>query len=210
MVSEGTIVYISPNSLLPPRDDTLGLGHGVSCDFSSGLRAFADGCCEPNPGAGGWAFVVYRDGIEIAHDFGGIDIATNNVAELTALLRTVEWISENGASDRVTIICDSKYVVDGCNIWRHSWKAKGWKRKGSDAKPAKQEIANLDLWQAIDLALTANPLISIGWCKGHSGVPGNICADEFASIGRASLGSDEVNPALALNREYRAIMGDAA
>jgi ribonuclease HI len=173
------------------------------------LTIFSDGGCEPNPGVGGWAFVVYRDGQEIGHDFGGIDIATNNIAELTALLRAVEWIAENASDEPATITSDSRYVVDGCNIWRHSWRAKGWQRKGIDAKPANQRIANLELWEAIDAALMANPLITIAWCKGHACILGNLRADELASIARASLGSDEVNPALALDREYRAIMGGA-
>jgi ribonuclease HI len=53
----------------------------------------------------------------------------------------------------VAIRCDSKYVVDGCNVWRHGWKAKGWRRMGDKASPEKQAIANLDLWKAIDVAL---------------------------------------------------------
>lgn len=168
---------------------------------------YCDGACIPNPGRAGWAFVVYRDGQEIHHDFGGIDVATNNVAELTALLRAVEWTSENAPAEPTTIVSDSKYVVDGCNIWRHSWKAKAWKRKGVDAKPANQGIANLDLWQAIDASLTENPLISIAWCKGHSGITGNLRADELASIGRTSLDTHEGNLGLTLNREFNAIMG---
>ena len=173
------------------------------------LTVFCDGGCVPNPGLGGWAFVVYRDGAEIAHDVGGIENATNNVAELTALLRAVEWISEH-AGALATIISDSRYVVDGCNIWRHSWRSKGWKRKSANAKPANQAVANLELWQAIDTALTENPLISVAWCKGHSGVLGNVRADDLASIGRASVDSVEVDPVLALDREYRAIMGEPA
>jgi ribonuclease HI len=170
------------------------------------LAVFSDGACVPNPGAGGWAFVVYRDGQETVHDFGGIKSATNNIAELTALLRALEWISEYAAGETATIISDSKYVVDGCNIWRHSWRAKGWKRKGPDATARNQAIANLELWQAIDASLSAHPLILVAWCKGHAGTVGNIRADELASIGRASLDSHD-DPALALDREYRAIMG---
>jgi ribonuclease HI len=172
-----------------------------------GLTVFCDGGCVPNPGLGGWAFVVYREGQEIAHDFGGINIATNNVAELTALLRAVQWISENAQGEPATIISDSKYVVDGCNIWRHSWKAKGWKRKGADAKPANQTVANLGLWQAIDVTLTANPLIEVCWCKGHAGVVGNVRADELASMGRASLGNLDHDLTRALDNEYQQIMG---
>jgi ribonuclease HI len=197
----------SQPGLFPATRLALGNNRAPAEVAAHGLTVFCDGGCVPNPGLGGWAFVVYRGGQEIAHDFGGIDSATNNVAELIALLRAVEWISVNSAGEPTSILSDSRYVVDGCNIWRYSWRSKGWKRKGADAKPANQAIANLDLWQAIDGALTRNPLISVAWCKGHSGIIGNVRADELASIGRASLGSHDVNPDLAFDREYRAVMG---
>lgn len=201
--------FRKPNQLgLFPTDRPLLGNHRAPGEVPAHpLTIFCDGACIPNPGAGGWAFVAYRDGQEIAHDFGGIDSATNNIAEMTALLRAVEWISENAPAEPATVISDSRYVVDGCNVWRHSWRAKGWKRKGVDAKPENQVIANLDLWRVIDAALTENPLISVAWCKGHAGIAGNVRADELASIGRASLDHHERNPSRAFDREYAAIMG---
>ncbi len=35
------------------------------------LHVYTDGACQPNPGRGGWGFVVYRDGIEVHAAFGG-------------------------------------------------------------------------------------------------------------------------------------------
>lgn len=146
--------------------------------LATGLHIYADGCCEPNPGVGGWAFIVLRDGQKVAHDFSGAATATNNQMELTSLLQALTWISEHATGEPVTVWSDSRYAVDGANSWRHKWQAKGWVRKGD--KP----IANLDLWKKIDSALALQPLTIVQWCRGHSGIPGNERADELASDGR--------------------------
>lgn len=143
-----------------------------------GLVIYCDGACEPNPGAGGWGFVVYRDGVEIHCDSGGLVATTNNIMEMTGALMGLRWFSERGVIEPVRILCDSQYVVNGCNAWRLSWKARGWKRKGKNP-----EIANLDLWKELDGALTAAP-VRLEWVKGHAGIMGNERADELSLIGR--------------------------
>lgn len=148
---------------------------------TEGLHIFADGCCEPNSGAGGWAFVVYRDGAEIASEMGSVERAANNAMELLALLRAAEWISLNSNAEPAVIWSDSAYAVNGCNSWRHIWKNRGWRKKGPGAKARARTIADPELWQAIDRLLTDNPSITVAWCKGHSGIPGNERADELAS-----------------------------
>jgi ribonuclease HI len=153
-----------------------------------GLVIYCDGACEPNPGIGGWGFVVYRDGKEIHADCGGANPTTNNVMELTGALRALEWIAEHlgERQDGVHLFCDSMYVVNGCNEWRHGWKRKGWQRGGSNAKPENRTIANLDLWQTLDRALTRTPIV-LEWCKGHVGIIGNERADELSLEGRESI-----------------------
>lgn len=143
-----------------------------------GLVIYCDGACEPNPGAGGWGFAVFRDGVEIHSDCGGSADTTNNIMEMTGALMALRWFSERGVVEPVRILCDSQYVVNGCNDWRLSWKARGWKRKGKNP-----EIANLDLWKELDEALTAAP-IRLEWVKGHAGIIGNERADELSLIGR--------------------------
>ncbi|PSJ55820.1 ribonuclease HI [Mesorhizobium soli] len=152
----------------------------------SGLVIYADGACHPNPGVGGWGFVVYRDGIEIHSDHGGDLSATNQTMELTAALMALRWFAERGIVEPVRLFSDSQYTVNGCNDWRHGWKAKGWKRGGPKAKPENAAIANLELWQALDEALTAVP-IKLEWCKGHAGIIGNERADELSELGRDSV-----------------------
>jgi len=149
-----------------------------SMDVSHGLVIYCDGACEPNPGAGGWGFVVYRDGVEIHSDCGGSEMTTNNIMEMTGALMALRWFADRGIIEPVRLLCDSKYVVNGCNEWRHKWKRHGW-RKTIRGK----EIKNSDLWRELDEALTLVP-ITLEWCKGHAGIVGNERADELSLIGR--------------------------
>lgn len=142
------------------------------------INIYTDGACEPNPGAGGWAFVVFDgQGVETLTRTGGDVSTTNNVMEMTAVLAALELAAINTKPENVTIYSDSQYVVKGCNEWRHSWAKKGWTR-------GKPSLANADLWQAIAAAHDAFPC-RIVWVRGHSGILGNERADELAEQGRA-------------------------
>jgi ribonuclease HI len=146
---------------------------------SRGVHVFCDGACEPNPGAGGWGFGAYIDGVESFYSHGGNVQTTNNLMELTGMLRAIEWVLEHAEGTPATIWCDSRYTVDGCNSWRWKWKARGWRR-------GKNAIANLGLWKTIDEALVGRPDITVAWCKAHIGIMGNERADELSLIGRRS------------------------
>lgn len=185
------------------------------CDATTGIHIFCDGAAVPNPGVGGWGVVVYRDGNTVGEWFGGEPETTNNQMELTALLNAIaraeHLIREYGQP--VTIWSDSQYCVEGANTWMPTWKARGWsKRKLNSPKRAEGEIKNLDLWQAIDAAMTGRDRaqIAIKWVKGHAGIVGNERADELAEMGRQEavenapvLGA----PADDLDTQYRQIMG---
>lgn len=163
-----------------------GKEHEIPADA---LVIYCDGCCEPNPGIGGWGFAVYREGAEIDARFGGAAIATNNTMELTGLLMALAWVAASAPAEPVVLFCDSQYAVKGLNEWVPGWKAKGWKRKGGNASEKNQAIANLDLWKAIDKARDDLQFVNVKWVKGHAGTIGNERADELAGQGR-----DEVEP----------------
>ncbi|MCG7508521.1 ribonuclease H family protein [Mesorhizobium retamae] len=150
-----------------------------------GTVIYCDGACEPNPGAGGWGFVVYQDGVEIHAESSGQVETTNNQMELTGALMALRWLATFTTDPAgIRLFCDSQYVVKGCNEWRHSWKRNGWsKRKPNSPTRAEGEIKNLDLWKQLDAALIALPL-TLEWCKGHVGIIGNERADELSLIGR--------------------------
>jgi ribonuclease HI len=154
-----------------------------------GLHVFADGCYEPVSGQGGCAFVAYRDVVEIASDFGGVQDTANNSMELMAVLNAAMWIGSNAMGQPAVIWSDSIYAVKGCNSWRHIWKNNGWRKRGPNAKVRSRTIANPELWKAIDLQLSHNHLLTVAWCKGHSGILGNERADQLADNGRLSMQS---------------------
>ncbi len=158
----------------------------IGKEVPAGIVIYADGCCEPNPGVGGWGFTVYQDGVEIHSEHGGEMIATNQTMELTAALRALTWSAESQMSPDVRLFSDSQYTVKGCNEWMPGWKRNGWRRGGPNAKPENGAIANLGLWQALDGALAVTP-VTLEWCKGHAGIIGNERADELSLMGRESV-----------------------
>jgi ribonuclease HI len=155
-------------------------------DASSGLHVYADGCYEPESGTGGWAFVAYRDGVEIVSGSGKIERSSNNAMELSALLAAATWVNDNAAGEAATIWSDSICAVNGCNQWRHIWKNSGWRKRAPGSKARSRTIPNAELWKAIDDVLSKNALLTVAWCKGHSGIPGNERADGLAERGRRS------------------------
>ncbi|NEJ74137.1 ribonuclease HI [Rhizobium phaseoli] len=156
-------------------------------ESQQGLHVFADGCYEPGSGRGGWSFVAYRDAVEIASDFGGVDDSSNNAMELTAVLKAVIWINSVAIGEPAIIWSDSVYAVKGCNSRRHIWKNNGWKKISPSGHGRRRTIDNADLWKAVDLQLSRNALVTIAWCKGHSGIIGNERADALADRGRLSI-----------------------
>lgn len=170
-------VTAAPGKTVPTRN-------GFEMRVPPGLVIYCDGACEPNPGIGGWGFVVYRDGVEIHSDCGGADPTTNNIMEMTGALMALRWFADRQVIEPVRLLCDSQYVVRGCNEWRQGWKRNGWnKRSLSSTKRADGEIKNLDLWKELDEALTLVP-ITLEWVKGHAGIVGNERADELSLMGR--------------------------
>lgn len=169
-----------------PKQRTVPRQNGFESHVPPGLVIYADGACHPNPGIGGWGFAVYRDGVEIHSDCGGELEATNQTMELTAALMALRWFAERGVIEPVRLLSDSQYTVKGCNEWMLGWKAKGWRRGGPNAKPENAAVANLELWQALDHALSLVP-ITLEWVKGHAGMLGNERADELAEMGREQV-----------------------
>jgi ribonuclease HI len=75
------------------------------------IRIYCDGGARGNPGPAASAFVVVDgSGKTIFRDAKFLGIATNNVAEYTALIMALEWACENAKED-VTIVLDSELVT---------------------------------------------------------------------------------------------------
>ena len=65
-------------------------------------------------------------------------LSTNNIMELTAVIKALELIKK--PSD-IEITTDSTYVKNGITSWIFNWKSKGWKT--ANKKPVKIRICGL-------------------------------------------------------------------
>ena len=134
---------------------------------------YTDGGCSPNPGPGGWAFILIT-GDRVQESFGGLSETTNNRMELTAVIRGLE---ATGEGEEVSLHADSEYVLKGLTEWMPNWKAAGWTRKVSGRR---KPVLNVDLWQRLD-GLAAARQVSCTWVKGHSGDPRNERCDQMVN-----------------------------
>ncbi|MBK9261845.1 MAG: ribonuclease HI [Polyangiaceae bacterium] len=119
--------------------------------------AYADGACTGNPGPAGLGVMIV-DGprrIELSEYLGE---GTNNIAELTAILRAV---GEVPAETPMTVYTDSQYAI---GVLQKGWKAK----------------ANQELVASVKRALSERKKTKLVYVPGHSGVSGNERADELA------------------------------
>ena len=131
------------------------------------ITAAADGSSLGNPGPAGWAWYVDED----TWDAGGWPQGTNNLGELTAILRLLEATAETG--EELHILADSQYAINVVSKWRLGWKKRGWTK--ADKKP----IKNLELIQEIDRAIEGRH-VTFEWVKGHAGHHMNERADYLA------------------------------
>jgi ribonuclease HI len=122
------------------------------------LLVFADGACSGNPGpAGVGVIALWGDEKRELSEY--IGEATNNIAELTGVLRAVELAHELGKPLR--LYTDSQYSIGVLT--------KGWKAK-----------ANKELIAKVREALNAHPDAKLFHVRGHKGVKLNEHADELA------------------------------
>jgi len=130
-----------------------------------------DGSCLRNPGGAiGWAWVNHQRGF----DSGGAASGTNQIAELTAVLRAIH--AHQGEAP-LLIESDSRYAISCATDWLPGWKRKGWRT--ATGKP----VQNLELVQAIDAAITerVGP-VRFRWVRGHVGHEFNERADRLARL----------------------------
>lgn len=122
------------------------------------VTVYADGACSGNPGPAGLGVVII-DGdrrIELSEYLGS---GTNNIAELTAILRALEEVTD--AERAVLIHTDSQYSI---GVLQKGWKAK----------------ANTDLIASLRELLSGRRRTRLVYVPGHAGVPLNERADALA------------------------------
>ena len=140
------------------------------------IEIFTDGACKGNPGPGGWGAILnYNE--HKKEIYGNSPNTTNNIMELTAVIRALQILKE---PCNIILTTDSNYVKDGITDWIHNWKKNGWKT--ANKKPVK----NKEIWIELD-KLSSIHTIEWKWVKGHSGHPENERADELANEAIAEI-----------------------
>ena len=143
------------------------------------IKIYTDGAAQGNPGPGGYGTIL-KYGVHSKELSQGYRLTTNNRMELLAVIAGLEAIKKAGVP--VTIISDSKYVVDAVEKgWIWNWEKKGFKNK-----------ANVDLWKRfIPLYQKFKP--KFNWIKGHNGHIENERCDQLAvaAANRGPLFTDE-------------------
>ncbi|MER7173197.1 ribonuclease H family protein [Streptomyces mesophilus] len=110
------------------------------------IIAACDGAAKKNPGPAAWGWVVAdADGTPQRWEAGPLGVATNNVAELTAL---AELLEATDASVPLEVRMDSTYAMQAVTTWIKNWKRNGW------LTASKKPVANRELVIRIDELLT--------------------------------------------------------
>ena len=135
------------------------------------IEAYTDGSCLGNPGPGGWAYLINTNPkIEAS---GGKYITTNNVMEMTAIIKVLEKFSELKYK-YVRVFTDSNYVKMGLTECSKNWERNGWKTvKGDDVKNKDEWIQMVELMRKFDI-------VDIKWVKAHNGNINNEYVDTKA------------------------------
>ncbi len=119
------------------------------------VLAYTDGACTGNPGPAGLGVVVLGEGgVELSEYLGH---ATNNIAELTAILRALERVPRDKP---IVVHTDSQYAI---GVLQKGWKAK----------------ANQELIATIKRALAGRD-VTLVYVRGHAGVTWNERCDQLA------------------------------
>ncbi|HWU88006.1 MAG TPA: ribonuclease H [Kofleriaceae bacterium] len=132
---------------------------------ANAIHVWTDGACEGNPGPAGLGVVII-DGKEHRELSEYLGQGTNNIAELSAILRGLESIEDRKRP--VIVYSDSQYSI---GLLSQNWKAK----------------ANVELVTKLRALTRQFPDLRFVKVAAHSGIPLNERVDELArgAISRA-------------------------
>ena len=122
------------------------------------IEVYTDGSCLGNPGPGGWAAKCYDPEFVVE---GGLRSSTNNIMEMTAVIKALEKCLEIDEKD-VIVYTDSKYVKLGITEWSKKWRTNGWKTSTG------KDVANKALWVRIFELIELMGIFTIEWVRAHS------------------------------------------
>jgi len=134
---------------------------------------YSDGSSRGNPGPGGYGTILRcmdKNGNPVELELTeGFKRTTNNRMELMGVIKGLEALNKPCS---VTVVSDSKYVIDAFNQhWIDGWLKTNWK-KGT--------VKNIDLWKRLLIAKEPHK-VTFNWIKGHAGHDENERCDELAT-----------------------------
>ena len=140
------------------------------------IELYADGAALPsNPGPAAGAFAIVYEGKAIHSAAHFLGHGTNNIAEMTAALDGLRFLTDRREDLKITVVSDSQYVIKGMTEWLANWKARGWRK--ADRKP----VENRALWEELDALASTFPALGWKWVKGHAGNEFNELVDGLAN-----------------------------
>tara|TARA_B100001175_G_scaffold275863_1_gene250997 strand:- start:1620 stop:2045 length:426 start_codon:yes stop_codon:yes gene_type:complete len=133
------------------------------------IKIYTDGSCLKNPGDGGWAAIINKDG-ENKEISGNEKNTTNNRMELLAPINALKNMKPN---EKIEIYTDSQYLKLGITEWINTWVVNNWKTS------KKEDVKNKDLWVEL---YKLNKFLDIkwNWVKAHAGNQMNEKVDLLA------------------------------
>ena len=133
------------------------------------IEIYTDGSCLTNPGSGGWAAIINKDG-KISKISGSEKNTTNNRMELIAPINALKDMEDNS---QIKLYTDSQYVKLGITEWINKWVINNWQTS------KKEDVKNKDLWiELYNLNKSLN--VNWNWVKAHAGNPMNEEVDLLA------------------------------
>jgi len=140
-----------------PAPDSKNKGAGPIPD--NAIHVWTDGGCVPNPGPCGIGVVVIdgKDRREISEFLG---VGTNNIAELTAIVRGLEAVTDRARP--VVVYSDSQYAI---GLLTQNWKPK----------------ANVELVHQLRALLKQFPDVRFVKVAAHTGIALNERVDQLAA-----------------------------
>lgn len=144
----GDPVEIQPGEAAKPRGEAP----------ENAIHVWTDGACTGNPGPAGLGVVIV-DGKQRKELSEFLGQGTNNIAELTAILRGLESVADR--TRPVVVYSDSQYSI---GLLTQNWKAK----------------ANVELVERLRAVCREFSDLRFVKVAGHSGIPLNERTDQLA------------------------------
>jgi ribonuclease HI len=156
--SDNPPIEIEVGEPAPERPGAAASGPSATVANPDAIHVWTDGACEGNPGPAGLGVVIIDRGEhrELSEYLGQ---GTNNIAELSAILRGLESVADRKRP--VIVYSDSQYSI---GLLTQNWKAKANRELVEELRGLTRQFADLRFVKV----------------AAHSGIPLNERVDELA------------------------------